>query len=147
MNMNSSGILDLNIIQKSTGETFPVHLTLDLSPIDAGFGVAEVDGKIRNMAGVVKANLKFSGMYKTVCDRCLEAVALRLEAEIDTIVDPTGAKDDSISVENGKIDIEKTAYDALCLEIPTKVLCSDDCRGLCCNCGKNLNFEQCECDQ
>ena len=144
--MNGSGIFDLNLIQKSTGETFPVNCTVDISPIDVSFGVAEVTGQFRNTAGVVKATLKFSGMYKTACDGCLEAVALPLTAEIDTIVDPTGAKDDSISLENGRIDIEKTAYDALCLAIPTKVLCREDCRGLCYNCGKNLNFEPCECE-
>lgn len=146
MSMNVSEVFDLNLIQKSTGETFPVDCTADLSSIDPAFGVAEIKGKFRNTAGVVKASLKFSGMYKTVCDRCLEAVALPLEATIDTIVGISGAKDDSISIENGKIDIQKTAYDALCLEIPTKVLCREDCRGLCCDCGKNLNFEQCECD-
>lgn len=145
--MNDSKVLDLNIIRKSTGETFPVHRTVDLSSIDACFGVAEAEGELKNIAGVVKAKLHFSGMYKTACDRCLEAVALPLEATIDTIVESTGAKDDSISLENGKIDLEKTAYDALCLEIPTKVLCSENCRGLCYNCGKNLNFEQCECDK
>ena len=42
--MNGSGIFDLNLIQKSTGETFPVNCTVDISPIDASFGVAEVTG-------------------------------------------------------------------------------------------------------
>ena len=44
------------------------------------------------------------------------------------------------------IDLQQTAYDALVLEIPIKILCREDCRGLCPSCGKNLNDGDCGCN-
>ena len=107
----------------------------------------EINGEIKNTSGAVTVNLNFNGMYKTACDRCLEAVAIPLNATISTIITGKESKDDSVSIIDGKIDLQKTAYDALCLEIPIQVLCKDDCKGLCFECGQNLNVKQCECDK
>ena len=88
-----------------------------------------------------------SGLYKTECDRCLDDVSVPLEADIDTIVTENESKDDSVTVNGGKIDLVKTAYDALSLEIPLIVHCSEDCKGICQGCGANLNHEACRCEQ
>ena len=138
-------VLDISRLQKSVDETFPVSCKIDLSGIDKSFGVVEVDGEIKNSYGSLLVNMTFRGMYKTACDRCLEAVALPLRAEISTSLTAEGSKDDSIAVEKGRIDLQKKAYDALCLEIPMRILCREDCKGLCYICGQNLNIKQCDC--
>jgi uncharacterized protein len=47
--------------------------------------------------------------------------------------------------ENEQIDIDEMVLEQLELELPSRVLCSEDCRGLCPQCGADLNVEQCDC--
>jgi uncharacterized protein len=48
--------------------------------------------------------------------------------------------------ENSKeIDISKTIHDVFILNRPIRLLCSDTCKGLCINCGINLNKKTCDC--
>mgnify|MGYP001091754997 FL=1 len=45
------------------------------------------------------------------------------------------------------LDLEELARTDILLELPTKVLCSEDCKGLCSQCGKNLNEGECSCEK
>ena len=139
---------DILDIQKSIDETFEVRCYPDLSSENESFFDVEVTGKIRNIAGAVLVDVDIFGNYRTVCDRCLEDVVLSLNAEIHTsISEDFHSKDDSIAVRNGKIDFVITAYEALSLEIPSQVLCDENCKGLCHICGSNLNIKQCNCNE
>ena len=53
--------------------------------------------------------------------------------------------DDIILLDNDEVDVEELARDAFILDMDTKFLCSEDCRGLCPGCGVNLNRESCRC--
>ena len=53
--------------------------------------------------------------------------------------------DDIILLDNDEVDVEELARDAFILDMDTKFLCSEDCRGLCPGCGVNLNRENCRC--
>ena len=44
-------------------------------------------------------------------------------------------------VADGKLDLSAWAHDAVALALPDKILCREDCAGLCPVCGKNLNRE------
>jgi uncharacterized protein len=46
-----------------------------------------------------------------------------------------------------KIDLDKDIRDYALLAVPMKQLCSDDCKGLCLKCGKNLNEGLCDCTE
>ena len=48
--------------------------------------------------------------------------------------------------DNDTLDITDIVRESILAELPQKVLCKDDCRGLCPKCGKNLNQGQCDCD-
>lgn len=48
--------------------------------------------------------------------------------------------------DNDTLDITDIIREAIMAELPLKVLCRDDCRGLCPKCGINLNQGQCKCD-
>jgi uncharacterized protein len=137
--------LDISDILKSTEFQTAISCQADISSEDSSFGIAKIEGSIKNTGGIVNIKLNISGMYKTACDRCLEAVALPLSSKINTVLTYNESKDDSVYISNGKIDLIKTAYDALALEIPIKVLCKEDCKGLCPNCGANLNIDKCNC--
>ncbi len=138
-------LIDISKIKSSTGDVLVIDTELDISELDPAFSDVKVEGKIKNIAGVLTIKAVISGTYTSVCDRCMEEASLKLEAKLDTIFDINEAKDDSLTLENGKIDLVRTAYDALSLEIPMVILCKEDCKGICPHCGKNLNLEECDC--
>ncbi len=45
------------------------------------------------------------------------------------------------------IDISENVHDALLLAVPIKPVCKDDCKGLCTQCGVNLNISDCSCEK
>lgn len=140
-------LIDISKIKSSTGDTLLIDTALDISELDPAFSDVKVEGKIKNIAGVLTIKATVSGTYTSVCDRCMEDASLKLEAKLDTIFDLNEAKDDSLTLENGKIDLVRTAYDALSLEIPMVILCKADCKGICPHCGTNLNLEECNCSE
>ena len=81
------------------------------------------------------------------CSRCLEPVRFLLEEILTAYVAESGeAPDDDgdkliLPLKNGRyVELSEPVY-----AYPSKVLCSDDCKGLCPGCGCNLNTEQCSC--
>lgn len=138
-------VLDIASLFKSTGVAENIDIEVPFSEDMSEFSDVTVKGRMKNTAGVVTVKFTVNGKYTTECDRCLDEVVLDLTASIDTIVTENESKDDSVTVENGRIDLVKTAYDALSLEIPLIVHCSEDCKGICMGCGANLNREECRC--
>lgn len=45
-----------------------------------------------------------------------------------------------------ELDLEELLREELQLSWPSKVLCSEECKGICSVCGQNLNEGDCECD-
>ena len=139
--------LDINDFSRNDGADLPVDVQLDLSACDPSFSDVRMVGKLRNVVGVMTFRVTVTGTYVGCCDRCLEDAVLPLRADLKTVVTPSSSEDESVAVQDGRIDLEQTAYDALVLEIPIKILCREDCRGLCPSCGKNLNDGECGCNE
>ncbi len=79
------------------------------------------------------------------CDRCMDEVHYKFETNFSKEVqldDP-----DIYYVEGHNLDLEKLALSELIIELPMKVLCSETCKGICNQCGVNLNKETCNCDR
>jgi uncharacterized protein len=74
------------------------------------------------------------------CMRCLEPAAPVVVVESREVSQPGEGEDlDSPYLEKGILDVRGWARDALALTMPTQLLCSPDCQGLCPVCGVNLN--------
>ncbi len=107
-----------------------------------------------NTGGALLATGKVSAHAKTACARCLDEVELALEAPIEAYFVLPG-KDEPLSedeeveydqlIDNNKVDLTALFQGALALALPLVSLCSDDCAGLCPQCGINLNHETCSC--
>ena len=87
------------------------------------------------------------------CGRCLEDVVVDLELEIEKNVntDMDCADDDDDSdeanyIDGYHLDVEQLLYNEILVGWPTKVLCSEDCKGICSVCGQNLNEGTCDCE-
>lgn len=93
------------------------------------------------------------------CSRCLEPYPLPVDRrfEVSYLPGPPPDPDEpevqihredldvSFLDEEGTLAVEDMAAEQIYLEIPMKPLCSEECRGLCPGCGRNLNLEPCAC--
>jgi uncharacterized protein len=93
------------------------------------------------------------------CARCIEPVVQKVARSFDLLYRPLGtdAGHEELSVTDAEAEIgyyqgegvllEDALREQVLLSVPLKVLCRDDCKGLCPSCGKNRNAEACTCDQ
>ena len=91
------------------------------------------------------------------CARCLKAVTVNLDPAIALSLLPAASDDDEGADQLGDEEIEEYTYsneevdvglilnEQLLLEKPVKVLCAEDCPGLCPSCGQDLNEGPCAC--
>lgn len=103
---------------------------------------------------VLEGNI--SGRLRLRCDRCIEAFLFDLKTEFRLFLmhhpikgeeEIELAKDDMsvVFVSEDEIELDDIIRAEIYLAIPMKVLCKEDCAGLCPICGKNLNFGKCDC--
>lgn len=106
---------------------------------------ASVRGCVTDNAGYMRLTLAVELPYCTECARCLEPVEAVFHTDFErTVVTPgmltqqqiDDNVDEYVVVQNGVLDVDSELRDTLILEFPTKVLCSEDCEGLCPVCGK-----------
>ena len=77
------------------------------------------------------------------CTRCLSSVTREYVAEFDEQVEENNP--DGYSVVNDTVDLGKIVEDAILINLPVSFLCKEDCKGICLNCGVNLNEDSCKC--
>ena len=101
-----------------------------------------------NRASLVTLTLDCEYGYCRPCDRC--GVELRgterrrfTHRLVQTLVDETN--DDYIETPDFTLELDEVVISDIILNYPQKFLCSEDCRGLCPVCGKNLNEGDCGC--
>ena len=100
-----------------------------------------------------KVNLSGSMKLKLVapCDRCLCDVSVPLDLEFDCDLYEPGSSfdfndEDQPYVKGLELDTDEFISNELMMSLPMKVLCKDDCKGLCPVCGNDLNKCDCGCD-
>ncbi len=88
------------------------------------------------------------------CGRCLTSVPTEIDFEIDELVDfekiHAGSASDILDapyIDENLLDTDVLIGNALLMHFPEKVLCREDCKGLCPKCGANLNLTTCSCDK
>ena len=88
------------------------------------------------------------------CDRCLKEVRQKFVLDIKKHIDLevpddklTEELDESNFIIDGyNLDVDKLLYNEILIGWPMKVLCSEDCKGICSVCGQNLNEGTCDCE-
>lgn len=105
-----------------------------------------VKGRIYNKAGVVYLKYSLSFDLLITCDRCLKEFIRPCFFDCEHIVVPfvSGDNDEYIVAEGESIELNDIAVTDLLLQLPTKNLCKEDCKGLCMICGCDLNESDCE---
>ena len=114
-----------------------------------------VEGTITNTSGYIRMSLTLSVSYTASCARCLEDVSGSFSFDVErTVVTPKMAEDmtedridELVVVEDGFLLLDELLTECLELSLPFRFLCSEDCKGLCQRCGKNLNEGPCGCEE
>jgi uncharacterized protein len=144
--------LDLRDIIEIPGGSVSFAQELDVSRLDfpqvARYVTApRAEGVVRNTAGVLRATGTVTADMICICDRCGAQFNSCKETPVDALVVSTDEPDDpaAFRLEGDALDLDEVLETALVLDMETKFLCSEDCRGICPTCGKNLNEGPCSC--
>jgi len=106
-------------------------------------------GVIENRAEVVTFSYQLTGELALSCDRCLDRFNQPLDETFSHILVQrlNTDNDDYLVCPDSTLELDDQVMADLYLTLPTKVLCKEDCKGLCTTCGKNLNLGECGCKQ
>jgi uncharacterized protein len=139
----------LKDLAHTDGVTFiaPLQGSLTVTPIR---GMVELAGRLRSR-------------ISTVCSRCLTSMDHDLDtrfhlmyarrpgveapASVQKEIELTTEDVGLMLFEGETIDLRQGIYEELLAALPLKPLCREECRGICPNCGNDLNREDCRCAQ
>lgn len=103
-----------------------------------------------------KGKLELSGegklLLQTRCDRCLTRVDIPIEISFDEkiseecILHPTEDTDEFSYLDGYMLDTDILIGNEILINWPVKILCKEDCKGICPKCGRDLNQGDCGCD-
>lgn len=137
-------------------ELDPAHLELSEGEFRL-VGLLQVGFRINRSAQTYQIDGQLRGRLAGECGRCLEPVEQPLEAGMQLLLqrhqlsgDEREAADEDENVEllapgAKQVDLKERLREAVVLELPMRMYCREDCKGLCAQCGHNLNTGPCAC--
>ena len=150
-------LLGLSRIIDSPGAVVPFSTSVDLSDLCYGvsYPVTEAvraEGQVRNTAGVLVMTGTIDTTIHGICDRCAESFDREVSFPIDVVLVTEMANEENedewvFPLEGDSADLDDIVRTVFVLNMESKMLCSPECKGLCCRCGKNLNDGPCDCQK
>lgn len=151
--------MDLDFRPLLRGETTRMSVDISICP-DAPAGVeltgdAHLVGDITDQGGYVRLTATATVPYQGPCARCLDPVkgifSIPFERTIVTEGTLTEEQleedvDEYLVLQDGMLDADEAVREALVLSFPMRLLCREDCPGLCPVCGKPLRDGNCGCE-
>lgn len=107
-------------------------------------GDAEVSGSVTHNDSSVTVTGSVRVPMQFVCDKCGERFTKNLLADLSAEYCEDGGEIGYELVSN-LVNLQPAVRDAVLAAIPSQVLCKEYCKGLCPECGENLNFSSCRC--
>ena len=147
--------LDLSKIIEMPGAEIGFELTLDpehlTDPAVQGYACPpEASGKVVNTAGLLNLRGTVKANMNLICDRCGRSFDREkiLRVDVPLVADATEEVGPEVyEIEGDGIDVSEVLETCFILDMETKHLCSEDCKGLCHTCGKDLNEGPCSCEK
>ena len=148
-------LLGLSKIMDQPGGVVPFETSLDLSDLE--FGVSRplqrpvhAVGQVRNTAGVLVLTGELTTHLQGECDRCAKPFerdcSIPLEAVLVSKLENEDFDDPwTFELDGNQADLDDILTTAVVLNMDSKLLCSEDCQGLCPRCGADLNRGPCGC--
>lgn len=148
-------LLRLSKIMEMPDSSLPFETSLDLSSMRFGSSypaqepVAAV-GTVRNTAGVLLLSGTMQTVLHGVCDRCASEFTREIAFPVRAVLTAELENEDEADewtflLQDETADLDEILTTAFVLQMDSKLLCRQDCKGLCPRCGKNLNDGPCGC--
>ena len=139
------------------GNSETLEYGLDLSGLELG-GVkpfcapVKIHMELKGSAASVELTGKAVYTMTMPCDRCFEITTQERETDLfHVLVRELSDEEDNdgefVVVPDEQLDLDQLLTEDILLDMPSKFLCSPDCKGLCPTCGKNLNQGDCGCER
>lgn len=148
-------LLDLKEIFLNEGSSRDFDCEVDMSNVNIGIfypfiSPVGVKANVSNHAGLVLLKINVSFEFSYPCDRCAvntqKSFNYKFEHTLSLASEESSEYgNDYLSVPNYELELYDVIKDDVLLELPSKILCSPSCKGLCPKCGKNLNEGMCNC--
>ena len=150
-------LLGLSKIIDSPGASVPFSTSVDLS--DLRYGITQpvsepvlAQGTVRNTAGVLMMKGNVTTTIHGICDRCATEFSRDIDFPIDAVLVTELSNEENedewvFPLVGDSADLDDIVRTVFVLNLDSKLLCKDDCKGLCCRCGKNLNDGPCSCEK
>ena len=150
-------LLGLSKIIDSPGASVPFSTSVDLS--DLRYGITQpvsepvlAQGTVRNTAGVLMMKGNVTTTIHGICDRCATEFSREIDFPIDAVLVTELSNEENedewvFPLVGDSADLDDIVRTVFVLNLDSKLLCKDDCKGLCCRCGKNLNDGPCSCEK
>ena len=140
-------IFNVGQLGLSSGEGRSIDLEVPVDGFEFGGQRYDVEGgevnarlDVSHTVSGYAFRLRFEAALEGPCVRCLETADQGVEVDAREIDQPGGGEElSSPYFDEGHLDMRAWARDALALALPTQIVCSEDCAGLCAVCGENLN--------
>jgi uncharacterized protein len=152
--------IELENLEGGKGDFAHVYNPDELNPVDERVKLtapATVNGKIRLAGNEVFVNGHVDTRAQVECDRCLKPIELPVNADFELeyitgseyessgVAELTEAEM-SVSVFDGEaLDVDEIMKEQILLAVPTRMLCREDCKGICPQCGVDRNKGECKC--
>ncbi len=146
--------LDIGRVVSSENYILNFDLSADFSEYDVADGQkpftspVKITGTVKNKFRGIELDAKITTSCTALCDRCLAPVEFELSTSLYGFIDDgeTASEDELISLKADRfIELDDAVFETLILAYPQKILCMEDCKGLCPQCGANLNNAPCKC--
>ena len=137
-----------DIVDESIEFDYPMDLSdYELFSIYPFITPVHIKGKFLNRASIVTLCYSASFTLKLNCDRCLESFEreFKIDSEHILVKSLNTDSDEYLLIENNRLDLNELCLSDVLLNLPSKLLCSSDCKGLCPKCGVNSNQTDCLC--
>ncbi len=149
--------MELNLlpILNCDGKRMPIDASIKLTQSDNDefqiLGEVLLKGEVANIGGSLELAAKGYAKLERICDRCVEPYVFEINFPVEERMKKIDTEDvsedsDVLLIEGSSIDLAELTYTGLCLNIPSKSLCDEECKGLCPICGGNRNKQSCKCD-
>ena len=105
------------------------------------------EGLFFNEAGILHMQGTITADMLCICDRCGQEFESVKETAVDAVLVQEESEDqpELFVLEGTEIDAQEVLATSFILDMETKFLCWENCKGLCTRCGRNLNFGPCSC--
>lgn len=150
-------LLGLSKIIDCPGTSVPFSASVDLR--DLRYGVCNpvsepvlASGTVRNTAGVLVMTGEITTCIHGICDRCASPFDREIHFPINVVLVTEMANEENedkwvFPLEGDSADLDDIVRTVFVLNLDSKLLCKEDCKGLCHRCGKNLNEGPCNCQK